>query len=125
VDILRRNLAQRADKVALYTAEREMTFRQVAQEVNQVGNALKKLDVRVGDVVGILAPDSAEWVTSFFGVIKIGGVALGMNTLLKPYEYDYILNDSRARVLIVHESLLPSIEEIRARQTSGTRMSSA
>jgi benzoate-CoA ligase family protein len=117
VDILERNLAERADKVALYSAEREMTFRQVAQEVNQVGNALKKLDVRVGDVVGILAPDSAEWVTSFFGVIKIGAVALGMNTLLKPYEYDYILNDSRARVLIVHESLLPSIEEIRARQT--------
>jgi benzoate-CoA ligase family protein len=116
VDILEHNLAERADKIALYSVEREMTFREVSDEVNRVGNALKKLDVRAGDCIGILAPDTAEWVTSFFGIIKIGAVALGINTLLKPYEYDYILNDSRARVLIVHESLLPAIEEIRARQ---------
>jgi benzoate-CoA ligase family protein len=116
VDILEHNLAERADKLALFGAERELTFRQVSNEVNRVGNALRRLDVRVGECVGILAPDSAEWVTVFFGVIKVGAVALGMNTLLKPYEYDYILKDSRARVLIVHESLLPAIEEIRSRQ---------
>ena len=40
---------------------------------------------------------------------KIGGIALAMNTLLKPEEYDYILGDSRARVLIVHDSLLDVI----------------
>lgn len=116
VDILERNLTERGDKVALYTSDREMTFRQISDEVNQIGNALQKLNVRAGEVVGIAAPDSAEWVTAFFGIIKIGAVALGINTLLKPYEYDYILNDSRARVLIVHESLLPAIEEIRSRQ---------
>jgi len=116
VDILEHNLAERADKVALLTADREMTFRQVSNEANQVGHALQKLGVRIGDTVGLLAPDSAEWVTSFFAILKIGGVALGMNTLLKPYEYDYIINDSRARVLIVHESLLPAIEEIRPKQ---------
>ncbi|MDH3604247.1 MAG: benzoate-CoA ligase family protein [Candidatus Tectomicrobia bacterium] len=112
VDILERNLTERSDKTALYSLEREMTFREVSNEVNQVGHALKRFGVRFGDVVGILVPDSAEWVTSFFGAIKIGAIALGMNTLLKPHEYDYILRDSRARVLIVHESLLPAVEPI-------------
>lgn len=116
VDILEHNLAERASKTALCSVAREMTFQQVADEVNQVGNALLKLGVRVGDCVGILAPDSAEWVTSFFGVIKIGAVALGLNTLLKPHEYDYMLRDSRARVLIVHESLLPVVDEVRQKQ---------
>ena len=37
-----------------------------------------------------------------------------MNTLLKTEEYDYILGDSRARVLIVHDSLLPIIEPVLA-----------
>jgi benzoate-CoA ligase family protein len=113
VDILERNLASRADKVALLSAERELTFRQVSEEVNRVGNALKKLDVRMGETVGILAPDSAEWVTSFFGILKIGAIAVGINTLLKPHEHAYILRDSRARALIVHKALLPSIEPIR------------
>src|SRR5512145_1569585 len=116
VDIPERNLAERADKVALYSPEREMTFRQVASEANQVGNALKKLGVRMGDFVGILSLDVSEWVTSFFGAVKIGAVAVGMNTLLKPHEYAYILRDSRARVLIIHQALLPAIEPIRSEQ---------
>jgi len=113
VDILERNLSARAGKTALYSPERSLTFQQAADEANQVGHALTKLGVRFGDVVGILAPDSAEWVTSFFGSLKVGAIALGMNTLLTPREFAHILGDSRARVLIVHEKLLEAIEAIR------------
>ncbi len=113
VDILEHNLTARADKTALCSFEREMTFRQVAEEANCVGNALRRLDVRMGEVVGILSLDVPEWVTTFFGAMKIGAVAMGLNTLLKPHEYAYMLRDSRARVLVVHEKLLPAIEEIR------------
>ncbi len=113
VDILERNLAKRANKVALLSPEREMTFQQVANEANQVGHALKKLGVRMGDFVGILSLDVPAWVTSFFGILKIGGIAIGMNTLLTPTEYVFMLRDSRARVLIIHEALLPVIEEVR------------
>src|SRR5213593_1662200 len=114
VDILEHNLVNRADKTALYSVEREMTFRQVSEEVNQVGNALKKRGVRIGDAVAILSLDLPEWVTSFFGVMKVGGVAVGMSTTLTPKEYAYILDDSRARVLIVSENLVSQIEEIHA-----------
>jgi benzoate-CoA ligase family protein len=113
VDILERNLATRADKVALYSDARELTFRQVSDEANQVGNALKGLGVRMGDFVGILSLDVPEWVASFFGTLKVGAVAIGLNTLLKPHEYEYMLRDGRARVLIVHEMLLPAIEPVR------------
>ena len=113
VDILERNLAAHGQKEALFSAERTMTFREVSREVNQVGNALRRLDVRIGDIVGILAPDSAEWVTAFFGILKIGAISLGMNTMLEEAEYGYILGDSRASVLLVHESLLPKVEPIR------------
>lgn len=113
VSILEHNLDTRSDKVALLSAERELTFRQVSDEVNRVGNALKRLDVRMGESVAVLALDGAEWVASFFGIVKIGAIAASMNTLLKPHEHAYILRDSRARVLIVHAALLPAIEPIR------------
>lgn len=113
VNILEHNLAGRADKVALYSPATEMTFRQVSDLANQVGNGLKQLDVRMGECVALLAPDSAEFVASFFGVIKIGAVVASMNTLLTPPEHAYILNDCRARVLIVHASLLPAVQPIR------------
>ncbi|GIK58390.1 MAG: benzoate-CoA ligase family protein [Chloroflexi bacterium] len=116
VEILEHNLAERADKVALFSPSRNLTFGDVSQEANQVANALLKLDVRIGDVVGLLTYDTPEWVTCFFGTLKIGAVSLGLNTLLTPGEYDYILRDSHAHVLIVHEELLPKIAEIRAGQ---------
>ncbi len=111
VDILERNLAARATKVALYSDTREMTFGEVASEANQVGNALKSLGIHMGDFVAILALDVPEWVTTFFGTLKIGAVAVGLNTLLKPHEYEYMLHDCRARALIIHEALLPAVEE--------------
>lgn len=113
VSILEDNLPYRASKIALYSDRRTLTFQAVSDEANQVGNALRKLGVHVGDCVGILVPDSAEWVTSFFGIVKIGAIVVCMNTALQSQEYDYILRDSGMRALIVHESLAYLIEPIR------------
>ncbi len=114
VDILEHNLAVRADKTALYSLEREMTFREVSLEVNQVSNALEKFGVRMGTFVALLSLDLPEWVTSFFGVMKIGGVAIGMSTTLTPPEYAYMLDDSRAWVLVVDETLVGKVSGILA-----------
>src|SRR3954447_2365351 len=113
IDILERNLPERAEKVALYSETRNLTFRQAADEANQVGNALLGCGVRFGEYVAILSLDGPEWVTSFFGIVKIGAIAVGLNTLLRPRDYAYMLRDCRARVLLVHETLLPAIAEIR------------
>lgn len=113
VDILEHNLEKRADKVAIHSDNGSLTFRQLSEMVNQVGHALKSLDVRFGEVVGVLSPDRPEWVAALFGTVKIGAVHLGMNTLLKPHEFEYIFHDSRTKVLIVHESLLAAIEPVR------------
>src|SRR5437870_13619436 len=109
VDILEHNLVNRADKAALYSVEHEMTFRQVSEEVNQAGNALQKRGVRIGDAVAILSLDLPEWVTSFFGILKVGGVAAGLSTTLTQKEYAYILDDCLARISLVSLSLLGQI----------------
>lgn len=112
VQILEHNLPARADKTALYSLDRSLTFQQVRDEVNRVGSALKQLDVRMGDTVAILNLDNAEWAIAYFACLKIGAVAVGMNTLLKPHDHAFILNDCRARVLLVHQSLLPAIDAV-------------
>ena len=112
IDILERNLARHPQKAALVTADGEITFQEVAERANQVGNALRAMDVRVGDSVAILCLDTAEWVATFFGTLKCGGIAVGMSTLLTPEGIEYILNDSRARVVLVHSALLAGLQEV-------------
>jgi len=58
-------------------------------------------------------PDMPEWAFVFFGAMKIGAVAVPMNTMLKPNDYAYLLNDCRARVLIVDPSLLDQVAAVR------------
>lgn len=113
VDILERNLPERADKVALYSDERQVTFGQMSAEVNQVGNALKALGVRFGEYVGLLSLDGPDWVAAYFGILKVGGIAASFNTLLTAGEYAYMLRDCRAAVLVVHAMILPKILEVR------------
>lgn len=112
-NILEHNLESRANKIALYSPSRNLTFGEIVAEANQVANALKSAGVRPGEMVGLLALDGPEWVTSFFGTLKIGAIHIGMNTLLTAEEYLYMLQDSRARILIVQDAIYPTIAKIR------------
>ncbi|MGC2696681.1 MAG: benzoate-CoA ligase family protein [Candidatus Angelobacter sp.] len=102
----------RARKISFACGDEQVTYGQLFERVNRAGNALKKLGVRQEERVGMLLLDTPEFVYCFFGAIKMGAVPIPMNTLLKPQEYEYILNDSRARVLIVSDSLLPQVQAI-------------
>ena len=115
VDVLERNLRDRADGVALLSDARTLTFREMSAEVDRVALGLSGLGVRRGDTVALLAPDSPEWVATYFAVIKLGAVVASFNTLLTPSEFEFMLNDCGARVLVVDTSLLLAIEPLRPR----------
>ncbi|HEX4603275.1 MAG TPA: benzoate-CoA ligase family protein [Candidatus Angelobacter sp.] len=102
----------RSQKVAYECGDERVTYRQFFERVNRAGNALKNLGVRQEERVGLLLLDTPEFPYCFFGGVKIGAVLIPINTLLKPNEYEYILNDSRVRILIVSEALLPQVQAI-------------
>ena len=102
----------RAQKIAFECGEERVTYGQLYERVNRAGNMLKKLGVRPEERVALLLLDTPEFAYCFFGGIKMGAVPIPINTMLKPHEYEYILNDSRARVLIVSEQLLPQVQAI-------------
>jgi benzoate-CoA ligase family protein len=118
VEILERNLFARGDQIALLTDDRQLTFREVSDEVDRVGRALRRMGVHRGDAVAILCLDTAEWAISFFACLKIGAVAVGMNTLLTVKEQAYILRDAQARVLLVHSSLFSTAQRALAEAPS-------
>ncbi len=105
--------AGRGGKTAFFYREQQIIYQDVLDQVNRTGNALRALGLEVEQRVALLLLDCPEFVYSFFGAMKIGAVAVPMNTLLRPADYSYLLNDSRAKVLIVSAPLLPQIEAIR------------
>jgi benzoate-CoA ligase family protein len=110
-----RHIAEgRGDKVAIECEDQRVTYRELFESVNRVGNALKNSGVRIEERVFLLLLDTPEFAASFFGAVKIGAVPVPVNTLLKPADYAFLLNNSRARVAIVSDSLLPVLQAIPA-----------
>lgn len=102
----------RGAKVAIECGDERVTYQQLLENTNRAGNALLALGVRPEERVLLLLLDTPEFLYSFFGAIKIGAVAVPVNTQAKPQDYEYILNDCRARVAIVSEPLLQHLQSI-------------
>jgi benzoate-CoA ligase family protein len=102
----------RGDKIAIECGDERVTYQQLLENTNRAGNALLALGVRPEERVLLLLLDTPEFLYAFFGAIKIGAVAVPVNTQAKPQDYEYMLNDCRARVAVVSEPLLQHLQSI-------------
>src|SRR6185369_11500932 len=100
-------------KVAIECGDQRITYGEVLERVNRAGNVLRdQFDVRLEERVVLLLVDGPEFIYTFFGAVKIGAVPIPTSTLWKPADYEYVLNDSRARVIVISEALLPQLTAI-------------
>jgi len=112
-DVIGRNLkAGRADKPAYVDARGRWTYGQLADRVARFASVLQKLGVRREERVLICLLDTIDWPTAFLGCLKAGVVAVPVNTLMTEDDYRFMLADSRARVLVVSEPLLPKFQNL-------------
>src|SRR5260370_5006613 len=110
---LDRNLEEgRGSKIAIYFEGNSYTYAQIAELANRAGNGLLDLGIDMEQRVALLLLDSPQFAAAFFGAIKIGAVPVPINTNLRPNDYVYMLNDSRARVLLIHSAIWSQIQQI-------------
>jgi benzoate-CoA ligase len=95
------------DKPAILGVEREATYAQLENEVNRVARALLDSGCKPGDRVLIALPDSIEFIACFFGAVKIGAIAVPVNSMARAADYRHYLSNSGARFAMVHASILP------------------
>ena len=96
----------RGNKAAIISSDLRVTYGEIAEQVNRVGNGLLALGLQEEQRVLLVLPDSPEFAASYFGTMKIGAVAVPTSTALRASDYAYFLEESRARVAIVHSALL-------------------
>jgi benzoate-CoA ligase len=115
-DLIERNLAAgRGGKVAYVDDAGRCTFADLAVRVNRAANALTGLGLGMDDRIMLCHLDTVDWVAVFLGAIKAGIVPIAVNTLLTSSDYEFMLNDSRAKALVVSEQLWPQFAPILGR----------
>ena len=101
VAFIDRHLAQgRADKVAIRTLDEDVTYAQLAERVNRVGNVLKSLEIAPAGRILMVVKDCPEFVYLFFGAIKAGRIPAPVNTMLRPEDYRFLIEDSECALLV-------------------------
>jgi acyl-CoA synthetase (AMP-forming)/AMP-acid ligase II len=99
--------------VALKDQARSFTFPETNKRVNQLAHALLALGLKKGDKVAVFLENSIEIVEVFLATAKVGLVIVPINFRLLCGEVEYIVSDSDAKAMIVHDEFAETVDTIR------------
>jgi len=88
------------------------TLKDAANRSRQLANALEKLGLQKGDVVGTLAWNTFRHFELYFGVSGIGCVVNTVNPRLFPEQLTYIINHAQNKYLFIDLSFVELVESL-------------
>jgi fatty-acyl-CoA synthase len=92
-----------------------LTYTDMEARARGLARGLDHLGVAQGERVAIVSPNSARFLTSFFGVSGYGRVLVPINYRLMPSEIAYIVEHSSASVLLYDPELTDVVADIPVR----------
>jgi fatty-acyl-CoA synthase len=90
----------------------QWTYREFAQRVNCYAHALLKLGVQPGSRVAILLYNSLEYWALYLAVARISAIAVRVNFRLSARELEYVLTDSGAEIVCMHDDFLEIVGSV-------------
>lgn len=110
VPFLDRHLANgRGGKVAARWRDKTLTFAEIYNGACRTGQALRGLGVIPGDRVMLVVKDIPAFFYAFLGTVRIGAIAIPVNTFLRAADYAYMLADSKAKVVVVSDDTFEEV----------------
>jgi acyl-CoA synthetase (AMP-forming)/AMP-acid ligase II len=110
---LRVNAKRYPDTVALKDSKRAFTYPETNKRVNRLAHSLLSLGLGKGAKVAVLLESSIEIVEVYLATAKAGLVTVPINFRLVGPEVEYIVNNSDAEAIVVHDEFTPCVDGIR------------
>ncbi len=114
--VLAESARRTPEKVALVEGDLRLTYADLWRDARGYAAALHARGVRPGSRVALLAPNVADFVRAYYGILAAGGVVVPVPTLLNADEASYILGHSGAEVLL-HEASFGAVAGPAAERT--------
>ncbi len=121
VPFVDRHVAEgRGAKVAIrQAAGGEVTYAELAANVNRCGNVLVRLGLEKGQRLLLVVKDCPEFFYLFWGAIKAGVIPVPLNTILRAADYEGIVRDSGCSGVAWSPELAGEVEPALAAASSG------
>lgn len=111
--LLQDQTSARASRTYMVGPNGTYTYGELFARVARVANALRSLGVKAGERVLFSVVDDLDFPALFLGAMKIGAVAIPINTYLKPDDYRYFIADSEAVTVIADHTIATVIKGLR------------
>ena len=103
------------DKAALIFYGREISYRQLQEEVDALAGYLQQVcGIARGDRVLLHMQNCPQFVIGFYAILRADAVVVPVNPMLLTEELRHTLEDSGARVALSAQELIPQLQPLRA-----------
>ena len=113
IELFRNTVDMYPERNATHFKGKFMTYKEIEDDVNRLANALQDLGIKKGDKVALLAPNSPQFVVTFFATLSLGATFTAINPLATAKEIRFQLQDSESKALIVVDLFLDKVREIK------------
>src|SRR5260370_3112003 len=97
--------------LGIISGNRRRTHDEVADRAGRIAGGLQKLGVSQGDSVCMLMRNDIAFMEAAYAAMRLGAYGVPINWHFKPEEINYLLKDSRTRVLIAPADLLHQLRD--------------
>ncbi len=103
------------DATAIVSEDQRLTYRELNARANRLAHSLRRLKVGPEVPVGVYLERSMEVVISLLGILKAGGVYLPLDPAYPKPRIGFMLEDSKAPVILTQKRVIQELPEHRAR----------
>jgi long-chain acyl-CoA synthetase len=111
------NISQNVERAAKFFPEKpaivfegtQIPYADLNARVNRLANGLKANKVGRGACVALYLPNIPEFAICYLAAVRVGAIAVSINSMYKSEELKYIINDSGCVLIFTTGDLLPNI----------------
>jgi len=101
-------------KTAVIYEGEPVTYGELNERVNRCAHYFRRKGIRKGDRVAVLLLNCVEFLEAYFASAKLGAIFVPLNWRMVARELEYQIKDCGARMLLLHDSFVSSVEAIRS-----------
>ena len=106
------------DRTAIVFDGKRFSFQELEERVKKLANALAGMGVRAGDRIASMQVNCNENIETYFAAAKLDAVYVPLNFRSRPEEIEYMINDSKPKILITGERYVSMVDDIKENLTS-------
>ncbi|MFW9972002.1 MAG: long-chain fatty acid--CoA ligase [Candidatus Odinarchaeota archaeon] len=102
-------------RTAIWFMKNKISYKSLKDIAERLATVLVDLGLKKGDVVAIMIPNFPQFIMSYYGILKAGGIVTACSVLHTEHELAYQLNDCGAEIIIAWDNQIEKINKIKDR----------